>query len=80
MIIRPIDSVGRIVLPKKFKEKLRLQNGDNVNVDIEGDRIIITNPKEADKIEELNNAILSVAETYNMEPNDVKVLLDLVNN
>lgn len=80
MIVKTINSDGRIIIPKVFKEKLGLQNGDSVNIELDGNKIIITNPKESDKKEQLNNAILSVAESYNMEPNDVRVLLDLINN
>ena len=41
---RKIDDLGRISVPKEMRVKIGLENGDEVNVELVGDKIIISNP------------------------------------
>lgn len=37
-----IDSMGRIVIPIELRKQLKVQDGDPLDISIEGDRIILT--------------------------------------
>ena len=41
-IIRNIDELGRIVVPKEIRKKLGIANTDPVEIYVEGDKIILT--------------------------------------
>ena len=38
-IVRRIDELGRIVIPKEIRKNLRIKNGDNIEILVEGDSI-----------------------------------------
>ena len=40
-IIRNVDELGRIVVPKEMRTKLDIKNGDPVDISIDGDKVII---------------------------------------
>lgn len=54
---RNLDNVGRLVLPVEMRKELDINNGDLVNIECVGDRIIVTKPKKSDRIEEAINFI-----------------------
>ncbi len=41
-IIRNIDELGRIVVPKEIRKKLGIDKNDPVEIYIEGDKILLT--------------------------------------
>lgn len=45
-INRKIDDLGRIVIPVELREKLGIKKQDQLEIFIEGDRIILTKPSE----------------------------------
>ena len=40
-IIRRIDELGRIVIPKEIRKNLRIKEGENLEIYIENDNIIL---------------------------------------
>ena len=40
-VVRRIDDLGRIVIPKEIRRNLRIKEGDNLEVFIEGEDIIL---------------------------------------
>ena len=40
-IVRRIDDMGRLVIPKEMRAKLNIQNGDEIEFFVEGDRVIL---------------------------------------
>lgn len=40
-MIRHIDELGRIVIPKEMRRKMDIQNNDPVEIFVEGDRILL---------------------------------------
>lgn len=55
---RNLDSLGRLVIPKEMRDALGLKNGEEANIKIVNDEIIITNPKKVDNFRDwLNNKI-----------------------
>jgi transcriptional pleiotropic regulator of transition state genes len=41
-IIRNVDELGRIVIPKEMRKKMDISSNDPVEIFVEGDRIILT--------------------------------------
>ena len=50
-IVRRIDNLGRIVIPKEIRDTLRIKNGDSLEINIEGELVTLK------KYSELNNLI-----------------------
>lgn len=48
-IIRRIDELGRIVIPKEIRKQLKINANDPVNIECTGDNIVITNPNQTDR-------------------------------
>jgi transcriptional pleiotropic regulator of transition state genes len=46
-ILRPIDELGRIVIPKTLRKKMGLTDGVMVEIFVEGERIILTKATSA---------------------------------
>ena len=40
-VIRRIDELGRIVIPKEIRKNLRIKNGDSLEIFLESDNIIL---------------------------------------
>ena len=40
-IVRPIDSLGRVVLPKELRETLQISTKDPLEIFVENDKIIL---------------------------------------
>lgn len=41
-VTRPIDNLGRVVIPKSLRKTMQLDIGDRMEFYVEGERIIIT--------------------------------------
>ena len=41
-IVRKIDELGRIVIPKEMRKRMDIGNNDPVEIYVEGDKIILT--------------------------------------
>ena len=41
-IVRHIDELGRVVVPKEIRKKLGIANTDPVEIYVEGDKVILT--------------------------------------
>lgn len=41
-IIRNVDELGRIVIPKEMRKKMEIESSDPVEIFVEDDRIILT--------------------------------------
>lgn len=56
-MIKKIDNVGRIVLPKVLREAIDANLGDDMNLEVEGDTIVITKANKINKYIALKNCI-----------------------
>ena len=61
-IIRRIDELGRIVIPKEIRKKLRIKTGDNLEILVENDDILL---KKYSQIENIENVVDSYAKSFN---------------
>lgn len=61
-VIRRIDELGRIVIPKEIRKNLRIKNGENLEIFLDGDAIIL---KKFSQIESLENVSVDYVEAFN---------------
>ena len=64
-IIRRIDELGRIVIPKEIRKNLRIKNGDNLEILVDGENITL---KKYSQIENLENMILALKDIQSGNP------------
>lgn len=60
-IVRRIDELGRIVIPKEIRKNLRIKNGDNLEILVDGENILL---KKYSHIENLENIASMYAESF----------------
>ena len=60
-IIRRIDELGRIVIPKEIRKNLRIKNGDNLEILVEGENITL---KKYSQIENLESIASMYADSF----------------
>ena len=61
-VIRRIDDLGSIVIPKEIRKNLRIKTGDNLEVYLDGDTIVL---KKFSQIESLENVSVDYVEAFN---------------
>lgn len=59
-IIRRIDNLGRIVIPKEIRDTLRIKNGDSVEINIEGETVTLKKYSELNNIIEIETIITNL--------------------
>ena len=52
-IVRRIDELGRIVIPKEIRRSLRIKNGDNLEILVDGENIILRKYSQVENITDL---------------------------
>ena len=70
-----VDEVGRIVLPKPLRDRLRLKPGMKVDVSEYGDGLHVTPLSRTARIEERDGRLVAVADTP-VTDDDVLALID----
>ena len=67
-MIRRIDNLGRIVIPKEIRDKLRIKTSDSLEINLEDESITIKKYSELNNILEIEKIIASIIkETQNVE-------------
>lgn len=61
-IIRRIDDLGRIVIPKELRRSLRIKNGDTLEVFVDKEEIVL---KKYSPMESIEDASLKYADSFN---------------
>ena len=72
-IIKRIDSLGRIVLPKNIRKSLNIKNSDEVEIECSQDKIIISKYNVVEKNEIIIEDIICVLKNY--LPKNVSVII-----
>ena len=52
-IIRRIDELGRIVIPKEIRKSLRIKNGDNLEILVDGDNITLRKYSQIENVTDM---------------------------
>lgn len=61
-VIRRIDDLGRIVIPKEIRKSMRIKNSESIEIFTDDDSIIL---KKYSPIDSLENIVSKYAETFN---------------
>ena len=61
-IVRRIDELGRIVIPKEIRKSLRIKNGDNLEIVVNGEDIML---RKYSQIENVTDMAQLYAESFN---------------
>lgn len=61
-IIRRIDELGRIVIPKEIRKTMHIKNGENLEIFIQNDNIIL---KKYSELDNLTNLSQTISDTLN---------------
>ena len=60
-IVRRIDELGRIVIPKEIRKNLRIKNGDNLEILVDGENITL---RKYSQIENVTDMASVYAESF----------------
>lgn len=71
---RKFDDLGRISIPKEMRDKIGLSNGSEANIELIGNKIIITNPSEFD----LENYIKQQIDKFQDDAGAVSAYTDIL--
>ena len=61
-VVRKIDELGRIVIPKEIRKNLRIKNGDSLEIFLESNNIIL---KKYSQLETIENVSVDYVEAFN---------------
>lgn len=82
-IVRRIDELGRIVIPKEIRKNLRIKNGDNLEIIIDDDSIILKKYSQiknsVDFISAFVNSFYEVLK-YNVIVTDTDKIISIAGN
>lgn len=63
IVTKNVDNLGRIVIPNDYKKVLNIKNGDEINIELNDDKIIITKAKN-ERMERIKNKLEDVKKNY----------------
>ena len=61
-IIRRIDDLGRLVIPKELRRSLRIKNGESLEIFVDGEDIIL---KKYSPMESIDDAAIKYVDSFN---------------
>ena len=77
-IVRRIDDLGRIVIPKEIRKKLRIKDGENLEILVENDNIVLKKYSVMKNVEDFagsfTDAIYSFIKYNILITNDEKII------
>ena len=65
-IVRTIDNLGRLVIPISLREKIGVKNNDDVNIELQDDKIIITSVKNDEALKRIQDKLVEMKDKYKM--------------
>lgn len=63
-VIRRIDDLGRVVIPKEIRKNLRIKEGDNLEVYVQNDEIVLKKYSVINKINEIAQELTDAVYTF----------------
>ena len=83
-IVRKIDELGRIVIPKEIRKSLNIRNGEDVQIFIKDDEIILKKYKKLLTVKDRANRYLhsfrKITDSFIFITDKEKVLVSMVDN
>ena len=74
-IVRKVDELGRIVLPKELRKSLNINSGDDFQISINNNTIIL---EKYNKLESFENSIVNIINCFSFIKN-IKIFLTIEN-
>lgn len=71
MIVRRIDSLGRIVIPKTYREQLGISQDDNLSIKLTENELIVS--KEIVEFDLADSILKFIINTYGLEYQDMLI-------
>ena len=69
-VIRRIDELGRIVIPKEIRKSLAIREGENLEIFIENDKLIMTKYSKLDNYQDnIKDIIINISNAFNININ-----------
>lgn len=72
-MVRKIDELGRLVIPKEIRNSLHIKNGEDVSIFIKEDMIVL---KKSEKMLSINDAIQKLIDSLKKITNDIIIVSD----
>ncbi len=69
-VVRRIDNLGRIVIPKEIRKSLRIQNGDNLEIFLDNDSVVLKKYSQMDKLTDIISSFTRVVDNIIITSND----------
>jgi len=67
-MVRRVDSLGRIVIPKEIRKVLKLKENEQVEINLFDDKVVLNRYSELDEYDtSVNNLIQSIKDVYNID-------------
>lgn len=63
-VVRRIDELGRIVIPKEIRKTLRIKNGENLEIFISNENIVLKKYSQLGNLSELSDSIVESLNSY----------------
>lgn len=64
-MIRELDKLGRVVIPKEMRKELNIEGGDPINIELQNNKVIITKPDAVDYKAIVEEATKFIEDVYN---------------
>ena len=78
-VVRRIDDLGRIVIPKEIRKKLRIRDGENLEILVRDDEIVLKKYSMIGHgLGEVGFAALSLALAFNLPPLVISIPLVII--
>lgn len=65
-----IDQAGRVILPKRLRERFHLRGGDTLSIEVKGDAIELRPTKSRMRLEKVNGVLVLTGELPLIEGRD----------
>lgn len=79
-ISRPLDKLGRLVIPSEIRRSLELQKGDTLDIYVHGGNLLLCSHKEPNQPTELPAQLVEelIQAANELSENDVLMFIDLI--
>lgn len=73
-VIRRIDELGRIVIPKEIRKKMKIRNGDSIDIFVDDQRVVL---QKYSPLKDLDIVIKTLLDTFKKVYNAKIIITDM---